>query len=381
MTTLDDTVQHAAARRRRPRRARRGLGRARAQARVGRDQVGVRALRRRPRARGVVPGLRAHRRRGRRPRPASRSCSSTRSTTSRRRSGTSNASASATTSTSRSWSRSSPPDDLWQTDTDECCAMRKVEPLARALAGQAGVDERACAGSRRRPGPRTQIVHLDVGRGIVKVNPLARWTDDDIATYKRDHDLLEHPLVGAGLPVDRLLAVHPARRARRRPALGPLGRDRQDRVRPARLAAALSCIRLADSVLLMHGSASHTSTRSKPSRSTSSARSRPSSSGPCLLFSGGKDSVVMLHVAEKAFWPARAAVPGDARRHRPQLPRGDRVPRRAPSNGSTSASSSRRCRSRSTRAASSRTPARARRATGCRPRRCSTRSRSTSSTR
>ena len=26
-----------------------------------------------------------------------------------------------------------PPDDLWQTDTDECCAMRKVEPLARAL--------------------------------------------------------------------------------------------------------------------------------------------------------------------------------------------------------------------------------------------------------
>ena len=28
------------------------------------------------------------------------------------------------------------PDDLWQTDPDECCAMRKVEPLARALAGK-----------------------------------------------------------------------------------------------------------------------------------------------------------------------------------------------------------------------------------------------------
>ena len=34
------------------------------------------------------------------------------------------------------------PDDLWQTDPDECCAMRKVEPLARALARQAGVDDR-----------------------------------------------------------------------------------------------------------------------------------------------------------------------------------------------------------------------------------------------
>ena len=42
----------------------------------------------------------------------------------------------ATTSTSRSWSRSIAPDDLWQTDPDECCAMRKVEPLARALEGK-----------------------------------------------------------------------------------------------------------------------------------------------------------------------------------------------------------------------------------------------------
>ena len=37
------------------------------------------------------------------------------------------------------------------------------------------------------------IVHLDVGRGIVKVNPLATWTDADIAAYKQDHELLEHP--------------------------------------------------------------------------------------------------------------------------------------------------------------------------------------------
>ena len=82
----------------------------------------------------------------------------------------------------------------------------------------------------------------------------------------------------------------------------------------------------------------------------------------------------MLHVAKKAFWPARPAVPGHAHRHRPQLPRGHRLPgldRRA---RSTCGSSSRRCRSRSTRAGSSRTPGRAPRATGSRRPRCSTRS-------
>jgi len=90
-----------------------------------------------------------------------------------------------------------PPDDLWQTDTDECCAMRKVEPLARALQGRSAW----MTGLRRVEAPsraNAQIVHLDVGRGIVKVNPLASWTDDDIDTYKRDHQLPEHPLVAQG---------------------------------------------------------------------------------------------------------------------------------------------------------------------------------------
>ncbi len=91
------------------------------------------------------------------------------------------------------------PDDLWQTDPDECCAMRKVEPLARALEGK----QAWMTGLRRVEAPtraKAPIVHLDVGRGIVKVNPLATWTDDDIASYKRDHDLLEHPLASQGYP-------------------------------------------------------------------------------------------------------------------------------------------------------------------------------------
>jgi phosphoadenosine phosphosulfate reductase len=92
-----------------------------------------------------------------------------------------------------------PPDDLWQTDPDECCAMRKVEPLARALDGK----QAWMTGVRRVETParaKSPIVHLDVGRGIVKVNPLAPWTDADIASYKADHELLEHPLASQGYP-------------------------------------------------------------------------------------------------------------------------------------------------------------------------------------
>jgi phosphoadenosine phosphosulfate reductase len=91
------------------------------------------------------------------------------------------------------------PDDLWQTDTDECCAMRKVEPLARALRGK----QAWMTGLRRVESPtRTNapILHLDAGRGIIKVNPLASWTDADVAAYKAEHELLEHPLVAQGYP-------------------------------------------------------------------------------------------------------------------------------------------------------------------------------------
>jgi phosphoadenosine phosphosulfate reductase len=91
------------------------------------------------------------------------------------------------------------PDNLWQLDPDECCAMRKVEPLARALEGKSAW----LTGLRRDEAPtraNAPIVGFDVGRGIVKVNPIAPWTDDDIAGYKKDHELLEHPLASQGYP-------------------------------------------------------------------------------------------------------------------------------------------------------------------------------------
>jgi phosphoadenosine phosphosulfate reductase len=90
-----------------------------------------------------------------------------------------------------------PLDDRWLTDPDACCAARKVEPLARALAGKAAW----MSGLRRDEAPsraNSPIVSYDVGRGLVKVNPIANWTDQDVAGYIRDHDLPEHPLADRG---------------------------------------------------------------------------------------------------------------------------------------------------------------------------------------
>lgn len=89
------------------------------------------------------------------------------------------------------------PDDMWRDDPNECCVLRKVEPLARALEGR----DAWITGLRRVEAPTradAPIVGIDHGRGIVKVNPLAPWTDADIEGYARDRGLPEHPLRAQG---------------------------------------------------------------------------------------------------------------------------------------------------------------------------------------
>ncbi|HEY7626556.1 MAG TPA: phosphoadenosine phosphosulfate reductase family protein, partial [Ilumatobacteraceae bacterium] len=69
-------------------------------------------------------------------------------------------------------------DNLWQTDIEACCAVRKVEPLQRALLGKAAW----VTGVRRADGPtraNAPVVSFDINRNLVKINPLATWTDDD----------------------------------------------------------------------------------------------------------------------------------------------------------------------------------------------------------
>jgi len=89
------------------------------------------------------------------------------------------------------------PDNLWVNDPDSCCAARKVEPLRRALDGKAAW----ISGLRRNETParaNAPIVSYDVGRGLVKVNPIAPWTDVDVEQYALDRQLPRHPLHDRG---------------------------------------------------------------------------------------------------------------------------------------------------------------------------------------
>ena len=120
--------------------------------------------------------------------------------------------------------------DLYKTDPDLCCKLRKVEPLADSLA-----DYDAWATGLRRAETHNRVIAPVIGwdakKGKVKVSPLARWTDEQVETLHRRQRRPGQPAGVRRLPVDRLLAVHPARGARRGPAQRPLGRHQQDRVR------------------------------------------------------------------------------------------------------------------------------------------------------
>jgi phosphoadenosine phosphosulfate reductase len=81
--------------------------------------------------------------------------------------------------------------------TEQCCQFRKVAPLRAAVQGN-----RAWLTSLKRDDGPTRadapIVSWDAAFGLVKVNPLATWTNDDITSYLADHQLPEHPLWAQG---------------------------------------------------------------------------------------------------------------------------------------------------------------------------------------
>ena len=122
----------------------------------------------------------------RRPRAPTSSCS-TRSTCSPRRCGSSRSCASGSTSTCASSARcpTSAPTTCWQTDVEallRTCA-RSSRCSARWTARPRGSP--ACAASTVRPGPTLRSSRYDIGRNIAKINPLATWTDDDMALVRR----------------------------------------------------------------------------------------------------------------------------------------------------------------------------------------------------
>lgn len=86
--------------------------------------------------------------------------------------------------------------NLYETKPDMCCYLNKVEPLQRALEGKVAW----ITGIRR-----DQTMHRNDSSvltaqsdGIIKVAPMLEWTDEDVKTYSRRHQLPEHPLLQHG---------------------------------------------------------------------------------------------------------------------------------------------------------------------------------------
>ena len=86
---------------------------------------------------------------------------------------------------------------LHDRDPERCCAMRKVEPLERGLAPYAAWIN----GMRRVDAPTRKdirTVDYDAKRGMVKISPIASWTDEDVDTYVEQHGVLVNPLFQDG---------------------------------------------------------------------------------------------------------------------------------------------------------------------------------------
>ena len=89
--------------------------------------------------------------------------------------------------------------DLFAREPNECCRMRKVEPLSKALRGYSAW----VTGLRRVEAPtraNAPLISWDKAFGLVKINPIAAWTDEDMQNYIDANDVLVNPLVFEGYP-------------------------------------------------------------------------------------------------------------------------------------------------------------------------------------
>lgn len=88
---------------------------------------------------------------------------------------------------------------LWANDPDRCCQLRKVEPLTRVLQGY----NAWITGIRRDQAPsraNAGLMEWDAKFGLVKVNPLARWTWADVWTYIKVYEVPYNPLHDRNYP-------------------------------------------------------------------------------------------------------------------------------------------------------------------------------------
>jgi phosphoadenosine phosphosulfate reductase len=81
----------------------------------------------------------------------------------------------------------------------QCCGIRKVQPLRRALAGK----KSWITGLRREQSQARQTLQLegwDDANGLIKINPLLEWSNDDVWAYIKEHDVPYNALHDRGYP-------------------------------------------------------------------------------------------------------------------------------------------------------------------------------------
>ncbi len=89
--------------------------------------------------------------------------------------------------------------DLFAREPNECCRLRKVVPLRTTLAGYPAW----VTGIRRVEAPtraHAPAISFDEGFGLVKINPIVAWTDEQMQDYIEEHGILVNTLVDEGYP-------------------------------------------------------------------------------------------------------------------------------------------------------------------------------------
>jgi phosphoadenosine phosphosulfate reductase len=89
--------------------------------------------------------------------------------------------------------------NLFARQPNECCRLRKVVPLTKALRGYSAW----VTGLRRVEAPtraNAPLIGFDEAFKLVKINPLAAWSDQDVSDYIAEHRVLVNPLVYEGYP-------------------------------------------------------------------------------------------------------------------------------------------------------------------------------------
>ena len=89
--------------------------------------------------------------------------------------------------------------DLFAREPNRCCALRKVAPLKKSLSNYSAW----VTGIRRVESPtraNAPLVSFDDAFGLVKINPIAAWSDEEMQAYIEKHSILVNPLVDEGYP-------------------------------------------------------------------------------------------------------------------------------------------------------------------------------------